>query len=149
MNIDTLVLLAYDELAEIDEEIEGQRFQQAVDRSNNLLSLLSSNKSEAATHVNYPLIKPELDRIEGEVRANRRIAKVRENLAYGAQLIRTNPFVAIIHLGHDLLTSGLPQLDNQRKRMQNEAYEAWMSEEWANHRSPAKQPDGAYNTATS
>ncbi|MEK6846597.1 MAG: hypothetical protein AABY16_00350 [Nanoarchaeota archaeon] len=141
MEIEELVLHAYDELTKIDGENEEERFQQAIDRSNNLLDLLTSNKHEAKKHINYPLIQPELEKIEGEVRTAHRTAKAREYLAYGAQLIRTNPFTAIIHLGNDLITKGLLDLEEQRKRMQEEADKVWRSDELANHKSPEEQHD--------
>ncbi len=80
MKLDNLVLHAYEELQKIDEEIEKKKYLQAISRSDSLLRLISNNKSCAEEHPNYALIKPDLERIEYELKISKKIAGVRGSL---------------------------------------------------------------------
>lgn len=136
MNIDKLVLHAYTEMSEVDADIEERRFPEAMARAHSLLDILAKNERVSANHINYHLIKPELDKIAREA-----IAVV--YLAYGAHLMRTNPFAAVIHLGHDMPTKEFKPLDSLRRDMQGEAYDSWTSEE-SSQRNRGEQPDETY-----
>ncbi len=82
MKIDNLVLHAYEELQIIDEEIEDKKYPQAIERSDNLLRLIVNNKPYVESHINYPLIKRDLEIIEGELKISRNLAGIRGFLEY-------------------------------------------------------------------
>ena len=136
MNIDKLVLHAYAELSEVDADIKERRFSEAMVRARSLLDMLANNKRASANHVNYRLIKPELDKITRE-------AVAVAYLAYGACLMQTNPFAAVIHLGHDMPTKEFKPLDSLRRNMQDEVYDSLTSDE-SSQRNRGEQPDETY-----
>jgi len=129
MDVEELIPHCYSELIEIDYEMDRCRFNEAVSRSDSLIKLLEESRPTVSAHVNYPLFKGEIDRIEAEAQESCRRATIRDYLSYGARLIRTNPFVAIIHLGNDLKTKGFPDLEALRARLHEAACESWFGDE--------------------
>ena len=136
MDVSEFVLDIYAELFEIEEKTANGRLSEAISHSDRLLEALAVNESVARSHPNFHLLKREFSALRSEALQISRYIRAKSYVAYGAQLIRTNPFVAVIHLGGDLATREFPQIDSLRINLHEIAYE-----EYLNGNAPKKADD--------
>ena len=129
MDISEFILDVYADLFKIEEEIKTRRFKEAADNSNSLLESITLNEDRARSHPNFHLLKTEFEKLRREALQVSKYAMARSYVTYGAQLIRTNPFGAVVHLGGEAATKDFPEIDSLRRRLQERAYEEYLADE--------------------